>query len=328
MTIALHYISSFGHKFDLNDDLLKQMSEIMTTLETDNIIVGLADTSFIFKIIYYNRYKKTMELNKRQRKLIEETYDEHEKTFQSNNNRDFIDSLLASRIEAEAEGEENVTKYVNKTNIIGSVVGLFFAGTFSTREILMWCLLYLSLHQEMQDRIRKEIDAVLPNEDDIPTLDMRDLCPFTYSFILEILRVKGTLTLPHKAMQDTEIVGHKILSGTWISGALYKAMWSNECWPNASEFKPERFIDEEAGKVSSRPNPYFLSFGGGRRACVGEKLAMANLFLILVRIIQKTRSKGSFHPVMKEGLTRESLLYGDYTQRMAYSAGQFYLKLE
>ena len=57
-------------------------------------------------------------------------------------------------------------------------------------------------------------------------------------------------------------------------------------FPNPEEFKPERFI--ENGKfMTTRPKAY-IPFGVGRRVCLGEKLAIADLFLVLVRFIQLT----------------------------------------
>ena len=57
-------------------------------------------------------------------------------------------------------------------------------------------------------------------------------------------------------------------------------------WENALDFIPDRFL--ENGKyMTTRPNA-FIPFGYGRRVCVGEKLAIADLFLVLVRFLQST----------------------------------------
>jgi cytochrome P450 family 2 subfamily U polypeptide 1 len=55
-------------------------------------------------------------------------------------------------------------------------------------------------------------------------------------------------------------------------------------WNNPQEFRPERFL--ENGKyLASRPNA-FIPFGTGRRKCLGEKLAINDVFLVLVRLLQ------------------------------------------
>ena len=61
--------------------------------------------------------------------------------------------------------------------------------------------------------------------------------------------------------------------------------------PNVFEdpetFKPERFLQSNGSYVSSRPNG-FIPFGMGRRVCLGEKLALADLFLLVTNILQRT----------------------------------------
>jgi len=168
------------------------------------------------------------------------------------------------------------------------------------------------LEPEMQHKIREEINQVLPHEHDIPDLDMRDKCPFTSAFIFEVLRFRPLLpfSLPHKAVEETDILGYKIPAGTTILPSLIDNLEEEEAWPEPNKFIPERFLDEETGKSSRRPNPHFVPFSTGRRSCIGEKLAQANLFLILSRLIQKTKGF-SFQVDMKPGDTRETLLYGD-----------------
>ena len=52
-------------------------------------------------------------------------------------------------------------------------------------------------------------------------------------------------------------------------------------------FKPDRFLDSNGKYPSTRPQG-FIPFGMGRRVCLGEKLALADLFLIVVNLLQKT----------------------------------------
>ena len=58
-------------------------------------------------------------------------------------------------------------------------------------------------------------------------------------------------------------------------------------WANPEEFIPERFIDSDGKYLSTRPQA-FIPFSIGRRECVGQKLAIADLFFVLVRFLQMT----------------------------------------
>ena len=64
-------------------------------------------------------------------------------------------------------------------------------------------------------------------------------------------------------------------------------MHKEEYWTKTQEFKPERFLDSNGKYLTTRPKA-FIPFGVGRRVCLGEKLAIADLFLVLVRFLQKT----------------------------------------
>ncbi len=57
-------------------------------------------------------------------------------------------------------------------------------------------------------------------------------------------------------------------------------------WNNPREFRPERFLENEK-YLALRPTA-FIPFGTGRRKCLGEKLAINDLFLVLVRFLQLT----------------------------------------
>ena len=79
----------------------------------------------------------------------------------------------------------------------------------------------------------------------------------------------------------------KIKKGTTVMVHLYGIMHDPNVFPSPETFKPERFLESNGSYVSSRPNG-FIPFGMGRRVCLGEKLALANLFLIVVNLLQRT----------------------------------------
>ena len=83
------------------------------------------------------------------------------------------------------------------------------------------------------------------------------------------------------------IIGdYTIPKGTYVWAMQSYILHNEKHWTDGHEFKPERFL--ENGKyLSTRPKA-FIPFGVGRRVCLGEKLAIADLFLVLVRFLQMT----------------------------------------
>ncbi|KAK3095593.1 hypothetical protein FSP39_016474 [Pinctada imbricata] len=59
-------------------------------------------------------------------------------------------------------------------------------------------------------------------------------------------------------------------------------------WRSPYEFRPERFLDKD-GKVDHDKAENVLTFGAGRRRCIGEKLARSNLFVFLTTILQRCK---------------------------------------
>src|SRR5262249_6305272 len=79
----------------------------------------------------------------------------------------------------------------------------------------------------------------------------------------------------------------KIQKNSLVFLNSHSIMMNPDVFTDPLTFKPERFLESNGEYLSSRP-PGFLPFGIGRRACLGEKLALADLFLILVRLLQQT----------------------------------------
>jgi len=80
---------------------------------------------------------------------------------------------------------------------------------------------------------------------------------------------------------------HKIPANTIVLINQYFILHDPNYWPEPEVFKPERFL-EDGCYLSQRPQA-FMPFGIGQRKCLGEKLAMSNLFLMLVRFLQMTK---------------------------------------
>ena len=64
---------------------------------------------------------------------------------------------------------------------------------------------------------------------------------------------------------------------------LYKLFHSEEYFPEADQFKPERWIKGKDGDAL-RAGFKFLPFGFGPRMCIGRRIAELEMHLLLARV--------------------------------------------
>ncbi|CAG2122785.1 unnamed protein product, partial [Medioppia subpectinata] len=139
----------------------------------------------------------------------------------------------------------------------------------------------------MQQKLRQEIESQIG--DRMPTHEDRNRCHYVMAFIAETLRVKNVVPsgVFHRAVVDSTIGNYSVPKDTMVFVYQGYVLKNTKHWTNAEEFMPERFLDMDQF-ITTRPKAY-IPFGLGRRVCLGEKLAIANLFLVLVRFLQSTQ---------------------------------------
>ncbi|VDM68100.1 unnamed protein product [Strongylus vulgaris] len=96
--------------------------------------------------------------------------------------------------------------------------------------------------------------------------------------VKEILRLASVINvnLFRKADSDTEIGGFPVPKNTAVSAELSLILSDEKRFPNPDVFDPSRFINDPS--LSSIVVP----FGLGRRVCLGESLARAELYLVII----------------------------------------------
>lgn len=119
------------------------------------------------------------------------------------------------------------------------------------------------------------------------------------SVIYETLRLYPPISqlINRRTTQDTLLGGTiPIPEGTYVGYYAYSTNRDREAWgPRADEFWPERWgtnVEEIAmnyRRANSRCN--FITFHGGRRACLGERFTLFATRIMLVEIIRRVRWK-------------------------------------
>ena len=91
--------------------------------------------------------------------------------------------------------------------------------------------------------------------------------------------------IQHVCHRDITVNGLTIPADTVIVPVLTDVL-KGEHWDNGMQFKPERFLDEDG---MLKLDDHFIPFSMGKRRCLGETLARAELFLFFTSLIHQYR---------------------------------------
>uniref|UniRef100_A0A672U095 Uncharacterized protein n=1 Tax=Strigops habroptila TaxID=2489341 RepID=A0A672U095_STRHB len=158
-------------------------------------------------------------------------------------------------------------------------------GTETTSTTIRWALLFMAKYPEIQGTISKtEIDAVIGQARQ-PALQDRNNMPYTNAVIHEVQR-KGNIipfNVPRLTTKDTFVDGFLIPKGTIMVTNLTSVMFDKNVWETPDTFNPGHFLKDGQFWKSE----YFMPFSIGKRSCLGEVLARAELFLFFTSLLQK-----------------------------------------
>lgn len=280
-------VSAFSAKFDAKSADLNRIMTINRTF-TEVAPNGLpSDIAPWLGILYRAREKKCEDLFVEMRSIVNRMYAAAKKTYEPGKVLNFTHAMLSARDEA-LEQEKSDAEFLTEGNMIQILIDIFGAGTDTSIGELQWLLLKMSREPSIQEKIKKEIDENIGQSP--PTMKDRERLPYTVACIMETLRFYpiAPFGLPHKTSHDSEIAGIPIPKDTRVMYNAYNVNHDPKLWADHDVFRPERFLDPVTGTLMSKDRlPPLLSFGLGPRSCPGEKLAQADMFYVLVRLLQR-----------------------------------------
>ncbi|KAF1627501.1 UNVERIFIED_CONTAM: Cytochrome P450 2J2, partial [Eudyptes pachyrhynchus] len=194
--------------------------------------------------------------------------------------QDFIDFYLAE-IEKSKDGVK--PKY-DEDNLVHVINDLFLGGSETSSTTLYWGLLYMVVYPDVQEKVQKELDAVLDPSQSICYEDRRKL-PYTYAVVHEIQRFSNIVCvgMPRACVRDTTLLGFPVKKGTVIMPNIASVLYDPEQWETPRQFNPGHFLDKEGNFI---PREAFLPFSAGRRVCLGEHLARTELFIFFANLLR------------------------------------------
>ena len=190
--------------------------------------------------------------------------------------RDYIEALL--------QEQHHHPERMPDWHLLMCLRDLFVAGSDSTSVTLRWALCFLGNRPEVQRLLQAELDRQVGRQR-LPSLTDRPRMPFTEAVILETQRLADIdpILVPHETLAPTTIGRHRLPAGVQVVADVDSMHHSAELFPEPLLFRPERFLDAHG---DFRPDRNVMAFSVGRRQCLGEPLARAELFLFLTAFLQ------------------------------------------
>jgi cytochrome P450 len=157
------------------------------------------------------------------------------------------DSMLALLLEQRDEHAQPPTDQ----HLRDQLVALLAAGHDTSAASLAWAFERLARHPAVLARLRRGDPAYLD------------------AVVKEVLRVRPALTIaPRRLLEPVRIAGWTLPAGVHVAACLWLALRREDLWPQASAFRPERWLE------GPQPNPMsWIPFGGGVRRCAGAPFA-------------------------------------------------------
>nr|QST15070.1 CYP370C1 protein [Diaphanosoma celebensis] len=210
--------------------------------------------------------------------------DSHRASRVASEQSDFIDAFL-DKMANEPEAESPFSGSEGLLNLKNVLIDLFMAGTETTSTSLLWLMLLLATHPEIQEKVQREIDAHVPR-DATPSLEHRPKLMYTEAAIRESMRFASIVPLGvfHSATRDTEFRGYLIPKDTILASNIYQVHHCHRHWARPDEFYPDHFVTDDGALKTPEA---FIPFAAGKRVCLGESLARMELYLFATALLQK-----------------------------------------
>jgi cytochrome P450 len=192
---------------------------------------------------------------------------------------DVLSLLLRARDE---EGEP-----MSDIELRDELMTMLLAGHETTATGLAFAFDLLLRNPRVLSRLRDE----LAGEDDT----------YLDAVVTETLRLRPVIDAAERTLSKPRTIGGWDLpAGIRVYPAIVVVQLREDLYPRPHEFRPERFVEEEATSYA------WLPFGGGIRRCIGAALAQAEMAEVIRTVVSRVdleTTRPDPEPVVMRGIT-------------------------
>lgn len=174
-------------------------------------------------------------------------------------------------------------------NLLSEFLG---AGTGTVVASLEWTLAHLVNDQEVQKKLRDEVDGAGGAVASSSSRSLIRGMPYLNAVVLETLRLHPQVPFVQRHVQAdaAEVLGVGGKISDFIAQFTVGDMGrDSKVWTDPDEFRPERFLPggeaEDVGPLPGTKEIRMMPFGAGHRFCPGVGLAMMNIKCFLAALV-------------------------------------------
>ncbi|KAF5307365.1 hypothetical protein FQR65_LT07082 [Abscondita terminalis] len=274
---------SVGQRFEQKElrELARSTSTFFRNIDPTGRAISITPWVRYFAPKYFGS-TQIFEENIKMRDFFKKIVEQRKLTFSDDHKSDFLDTYLSKMLQLQKEGLD-FTNFTEK-QLIWTIADYFLPSPNVIGPSLSMLWMHLCMFPEIHVRVQEEVDRVV-GRSRLPTLDDRKNMPYTEAVIRESLRFDPVFTIntARRCTEDTTLGGYFIPKNTLLLISIWNANHDPKVWTDPDVFKPERFLDDE-DNLLKKDN--ILSFGGGKRLCVGETFSRNIMFLLLSGLLQ------------------------------------------
>jgi cytochrome P450 len=284
-----------------DDDLfVKNASKVLGT--------GITNTIMFLNFMFPDRFIREIIMSiagdwvdNSSMEFLNKTVKEAMKVRQQKSSKEFNDLLkqMMDTLKEEVESDVSEDKSFEQMKKDGMteedivINGIIFlaAGYETTSSLLTFITYSLAAYPEHQERLVDEINEVIGEKDNAFSYDKIMSMEFLDMFVQETLRMYPPGgRFARQPSEDIEIKGLLLKKREDVEFSTHCMHYNPLYWPDPERFDPERFSPEQRDNIV----PYsFIPFGAGPRNCIGLKLALVEVKMAIVRLLQYARIEKS-----------------------------------
>ncbi|KAK4630865.1 Cytochrome P450 monooxygenase yanH [Fulvia fulva] len=179
-----------------------------------------------------------------------------------------------------------VTGVPEPGSLFEEALALFFGAVDSSANTFVLGTYRILQNEEILRKLKEELRAAWPDPKVIPDAEDLEKLPYLTAVIKESLRIAPSVAAPLPRIvppTGATISGKHIPGGTIVGQSIGFVHNSAEVFPTPTHFDPDRWLQPNSALLEK----WLVAFSKGPRACLGQNLAMSELYFAFATLFRR-----------------------------------------